>query len=115
MNYKMLLDKGFTPIYYNNGNLEGYILSSRLNYRLNISAERYEGVLLSIIDILGFDKYFWLQDVNSIWIQCDEDLEVIEIYFETEDRSECDAINITDTFNAIIKLLPNKFEYEMLE
>jgi len=111
--YKQLLDTGFTPVYFNNGNLEGYMIESRLNYRQFLNLEKYKGTVDLIIELLDRDKYFWLNNVDNLYIEIDEHLKCAELYWEYENDRE--AINITDKFEDILKLLPKDYEYETLD
>ena len=111
--YKQLLDTGFTPVYFNNGNLEGYMIESRLNYRQFLNLEKYKGTVDLIIELLDRDKYFWLNNVDNLYIEIDEHLKCAELYWEYENDRE--AINITDKFEDILKLLPKDYEYETLK
>jgi hypothetical protein len=111
--YKQLLDTGFKPIYYNNGNLDGFVIKSRLNYRKMLNLEKYYGVVDLIIEYLGRDDYFWLNDIESTYIEVDDKLECAELYWETQTGK--DAIDITDKFKDILKLIPKEYEDEFLE
>lgn len=110
--YKELLERGFKVIFYNNGNLDGYVLSSRTNYKKNLNLEKYEGVVSLIVDLLGRDKYFWLEDVDAIYIEVSESLDAKELYYVLGDK---EAIDIKDKFEDILKLIPKEYECEFLE
>lgn len=111
--YKQLLNTGFKPIYFNNGNLEGYSLESRLNYRKMLNLEKYEATTDLIIELLGRDKYFWLNNVDSLYIEIDENLKCAELYWQYE--SDGEAIDITDKLEDILNLLPKEYEYVTLD
>lgn len=111
--YKQLLETGFKPIYYNNGDLEGYVIESRLNYRKLLNLERYEGVVDLIINHLGRDNYFWLNNVDSLYIEIDENLKCAELYWQ--DKNDSEAVDITDKLEYILNLLPKEYQYETLD
>ena len=52
-------------------------------------------------------------DVESIYIEIDENLKLAELYWETE--QDRDAIDITNKMDEILSLLPKEYEYETLD
>lgn len=111
--YKELLERGFKVIFYNKKDIDGYSLSSRMNYRLDLQYDEYKGNVDLIIELLGRDKYFWLKDVISLYIELSEGLEEAEIYYITD--SDRETIDIKDKLEDILRLIPREYNYEDLD
>jgi hypothetical protein len=110
--YKILLEKGFKPIYYTNDDfLKVTRNKSRVSYRLEI---REDNSLINVIynTLNIYDKYFYtLQEKEAVYyIEFDEDLESAYLYIYNVDTGNYEIPE--SKWEDLLRILPNKFNFE---
>lgn len=113
--YKMLLNKGFKPVYYTNDDwFESRDSKSRLFYKYRVETKELLNSMLNVLNI--YDRYFFIIEDNDnivTEIEVDEDLNEYWIYFY---NANTDNFGIPkDKIEELLKVIPNNFLFEHCE
>lgn len=110
--YKILLNKGFKPVYYTNDDWfeEGRNCKSRLFYRYRLESKELLHSVFNTLDI--FDEYFFVLENDDVVveIESDEDLNGFWLYFYNMDIDDYDVPK--DKLNDLFNVIPNQFTFE---